>query len=434
MPRPDLFDLSGRVAAVIGGTGVLGGAICHGLADAGAAVAVLGRSAERGQSRLAALQAAGASGDRRCGRRTRSGCRPGRHRRGRGRPRAGRHPRERPGREQLDAVLRDRPRGVARAHRLEPDYGVRRLPGRSRARWSTVGRGGSIINISSASSGPPLTRVLTYWVAKAGLNNLTQYLAARARPAPHPRQRDRTGLLPRRAEPTAAVRGPPARDRGAHAGGPPRRAGRARRCGGLAGLGAGVGLRDRLDRARRRRLQRDDDLSPVVQPEQVDDVPTVGRIPDERHPLDVFRHDRLPRWALVRHRFDDRSIARRRRSRGGGVRAPCPGRSVRASASASRSAAAGSTGSPMSRAPPCRAVRARGAELFVVPAMGSHGGATAEGQLEVLASLGITEATIGCEIRSSMETVQPRRGRAASRCSSTGTPTTRPTRSSRSTG
>ena len=40
-----------------------------------------------------------------------------------------------------------------------------------------AGNGGSIINISSASSGPPLSRVLTYSVAKAGLNNLTQYLA-----------------------------------------------------------------------------------------------------------------------------------------------------------------------------------------------------------------------------------------------------------------
>lgn len=50
-------------------------------------------------------------------------------------------------------------------------------------------------------------------------------------------------------------------------------------------------------------------------------------------------------------------------------------------------------------------VKARGAEPFVVPAMGSHGGATAEGQREVLAGYGITEETVGCPIRSSMETV-----------------------------
>jgi hypothetical protein len=49
-------------------------------------------------------------------------------------------------------------------------------------------------------------------------------------------------------------------------------------------------------------------------------------------------------------------------------------------------------------------VRARGAHPFVVPAMGSHGGATAAGQTALLAKLGVTEAVIGCDIRSSMET------------------------------
>lgn len=44
------------------------------------------------------------------------------------------------------------------------------------------GNGGSIINISSASSGPPLSKVLAYSVAKAGLNNLTQYLARELAP------------------------------------------------------------------------------------------------------------------------------------------------------------------------------------------------------------------------------------------------------------
>lgn len=47
-----------------------------------------------------------------------------------------------------------------------------------------------------------------------------------------------------------------------------------------------------------------------------------------------------------------------------------------------------------------------GAEPFIVPTMGSHGGATAEGQRAILASLGITEETMGCSIRSSMETVK----------------------------
>ena len=37
--------------------------------------------------------------------------------------------------------------------------------------------GGSIINISSASSGPPLSKVFTYSITKAGVNNMTQFLA-----------------------------------------------------------------------------------------------------------------------------------------------------------------------------------------------------------------------------------------------------------------
>jgi hypothetical protein len=42
---------------------------------------------------------------------------------------------------------------------------------------------------------------------------------------------------------------------------------------------------------------------------------------------------------------------------------------------------------------------------YIVPAMGSHGGGTAEGQAELLAGYGITEATMGCPVRASMETV-----------------------------
>jgi len=39
------------------------------------------------------------------------------------------------------------------------------------------GKGGSIINVSSASSGPPLSRVFTYSVTKGGVNQITQFLA-----------------------------------------------------------------------------------------------------------------------------------------------------------------------------------------------------------------------------------------------------------------
>jgi len=55
----DLFDLSADVAVVIGGTGILGGAIAEGLAAAGARVAIVGRNAQRGESRADTIRQAG---------------------------------------------------------------------------------------------------------------------------------------------------------------------------------------------------------------------------------------------------------------------------------------------------------------------------------------------------------------------------------------
>ncbi len=51
-------------------------------------------------------------------------------------------------------------------------------------------------------------------------------------------------------------------------------------------------------------------------------------------------------------------------------------------------------------------LREAGMKPFVLPAMGSHGGATAEGQKEVLTNLGVTEASVGCEIKATMEVKQ----------------------------
>jgi len=48
-------------------------------------------------------------------------------------------------------------------------------------------------------------------------------------------------------------------------------------------------------------------------------------------------------------------------------------------------------------------LRTAGAKPFILPAMGSHGGATPEGQIEVLATYGITEQSMGVPIRASME-------------------------------
>src|SRR6266705_1886161 len=53
-----------------------------------------------------------------------------------------------------------------------------------------------------------------------------------------------------------------------------------------------------------------------------------------------------------------------------------------------------------------RWLRDLGARPFVFPAMGSHGGGTPEGQLSVLEHYGITEATMGCPVRATMDVVQ----------------------------
>lgn len=114
---------------------------------------------------------------------------------------------------------------------------------------------------------------------------------------------------------------------------------------------------------------------------------------------------RLPRLAPVRQRLsverlDDPAAeaARAFRSAAGGVIRP--GERV--------ALAVGSRG-VATLAPVVAAVvselRALGAEPFVVPAMGSHGGATAEGQRTVLAGYGVTEAAVGCPFVSSMDTV-----------------------------
>ena len=62
------------------------------------------------------------------------------------------------------------------------------------------------------------------------------------------------------------------------------------------------------------------------------------------------------------------------------------------------------------------AVREAGGDPFIAPCMGSHGGATAEGQRATLQSLGVTEQTVGAPVVSSMDVV--RWARAPSACRS----------------
>lgn len=122
--------------------------------------------------------------------------------------------------------------------------------------------------------------------------------------------------------------------------------------------------------------------------------------------LEIFERGELPLWAPVRQSLDDTDI--------GDVRAAIaaqfqrPGIGDRLGPGQRVAITAGSRGidriDEVVRAV-VDEVRALGAEPFIVPAMGSHGGATAEGQRDLIAHYGITEETMGCPIQSSMETV-----------------------------
>lgn len=115
----------------------------------------------------------------------------------------------------------------------------------------------------------------------------------------------------------------------------------------------------------------------------------------------------LPRLAPVRQRFAAAEV----RDVGGAVQAELdrPGTGDRILPGASVAVAVGSRGIaelPRIVAALVAGLRRRGAKPFIVPAMGSHGGATAEGQVAVLARLGVTEATAGCPIRATLEVVE----------------------------
>jgi NAD(P)-dependent dehydrogenase (short-subunit alcohol dehydrogenase family) len=171
----EMFDLTDLKAVVVGGTGVLGSQFAKCLAGAGASVVVLGRSTERGNAVVAEILALGGTA------------------------------------EFLPIDVTERATIEVAASELATRGGIDILvnaPGvnssvpfaeLSEQEWHRIldvnltsvfrlcqvfaplmykrPNGSSIINISSASSGPPLSRVFGYGVAKAGVNNLTQYLA-----------------------------------------------------------------------------------------------------------------------------------------------------------------------------------------------------------------------------------------------------------------
>ena len=171
----EMFNLDGRRAAVIGGGGVLAGVMSTALARAGARVAVLdlnlaaaearaGEIRQRGGEALALkvdvaqradLQAASAAIDNAWGGTDILINAPGLN--------SG-TPFFEITDEEWDRLIAVDLKGVFLACQVFGKGMVER-------------RRGSIINISSASSGPPLSKVFTYSVAKGGVNQVTQFLA-----------------------------------------------------------------------------------------------------------------------------------------------------------------------------------------------------------------------------------------------------------------
>ena len=172
----NLFSLKGKVAVVIGGGGVLGGAMAEGLAMAGADIAIIDPKCDKARKMLERLQPSGIkilaieTDATKIRQLKRAALQVKRH--------FGR----------VDILI-----NAPGVNSATPFLDI------SEEEWQRIvdinlksifmacqvfgkmmidqGDGGSIINISSASSGPPLSKVFTYAVTKAGLNNLTQNLA-----------------------------------------------------------------------------------------------------------------------------------------------------------------------------------------------------------------------------------------------------------------
>lgn len=179
----NLFDLKGEVSVVIGGTGVLGGAMAEGLASAGARVAVLGRNAERGEARVAAIRAAGGEA-----------CFVAADAMDRSSLEAAREAVEKalgPATVLVNAAGGNDPKVTVTAERPFEQLAVDdwranfdlNLVGGVLLPCQVFGPAmvrqgkGSIINVGSASARLPLSRVVAYSAAKAAVLNLTRFLA-----------------------------------------------------------------------------------------------------------------------------------------------------------------------------------------------------------------------------------------------------------------
>ncbi len=183
MKPNDLFNLAGEVAVVIGATGALGGALSQGLADAGAKVAVLGRNAERGQARVKQIENAGGLAAFFVADAVQRASLHLAHEailKSLGAPTilvnaAG-------GNDSKVIVTPDHPFEDIVLEDWQANFNLNLVGGVllpcQEFGPGMVGRGkGSIINIASVSAHVPLSRVATYSAAKAGVLNLTLFLA-----------------------------------------------------------------------------------------------------------------------------------------------------------------------------------------------------------------------------------------------------------------
>ena len=175
-----LFGLSGQVAVVIGGTGVLGGALAEGLARAGALVVVAGRGADKGAARVAAIEALGGAAEyaavdvmQRASIEALLSHVAGRHGRvdmlinGAGVNSASSY---------FDATDEEWDR-VLQSNLTAVHWGCQ-IFGRHMAEQG----GGSILNIASVTAHLPLSRVFAYSASKAAVVNLTQNVARELAP------------------------------------------------------------------------------------------------------------------------------------------------------------------------------------------------------------------------------------------------------------
>ncbi len=178
----EIFRLENEVAVVIGGGGVLAGAMAEGLAASGARLAIVGRTQENADKRAQAITGLGYEAiGLQCDTTSKADLQ-----------------------RTLDAVLKHFGRvdilmNAAGVNSATPFFDI------TEEEWHRIididltgvflacqvfgkamvdaGQGGTIINISSVSSGPPLSKVFTYGVAKGGVNQITQFLAREL--APH---------------------------------------------------------------------------------------------------------------------------------------------------------------------------------------------------------------------------------------------------------